>query len=102
MRTSSRLLDVLWVIQAAAIVAEPPTSAPSTPVIPPTNVASISSRSRLTSRFDDLLHDLQLFRLQRPLSGPSDEPHTNLFVVAVEDVDAIIGDGVMEGSARRI
>jgi hypothetical protein len=40
-RTSSRLLDVLWVIQAAAIVAEPPTSAPSTPVIPPTNVASM-------------------------------------------------------------
>src|SRR6266480_5054407 len=48
---------------------------------------------------DHLLHDPAAGRLQRPHAAPGQEPHAFVFVTAVNNVDAITSDRVMECGA---
>lgn len=45
------------------------------------------------------LHDLAAFRLQWPHPASRQEPHTFIFIAAVNNVDAVAGDCVMECAA---
>ena len=49
---------------------------------------------------DHFLHDLSTPRLQWPHAASGQEPHAFIFIAAVNNVDAVAGDSVMERGAR--
>src|SRR5881396_1016980 len=52
-----------------------------------------------TASCDYLLHDLTACRLQWPHAASRQEPHAFVFVAAVNNIDAVARDGVMECGA---
>src|SRR5436853_7144404 len=52
-----------------------------------------------TASCDHVLHDLAAGRLQWPHAASGQEPHAFVFVAAVNNVDAVARDGVMECGA---
>ena len=48
---------------------------------------------------DHLRHDLAACRLQWSHAAPGQEPHAFVFVAAVNNIDPVAGDRVMEGGA---
>src|SRR6266566_2873137 len=64
----------------------------------PARTISRECSSSMRSR-DHVLHDLAACRLQWPHAASRQEPHAFVFVAAVNNVDAVARDGVMECGA---
>ena len=62
-------------------------------------VRSCGNRVISTAARDHFLHDLPTSDLQWPLPGSGQKPHAFILAAAVNNIDAVARDRVMEGGA---